>query len=392
MTTKSSTPLCSVVAAGCATYGKRSGLYSRELFLEALDELFVSCPKLERKHINALYLGQAFESFEHQANPTAGISNNLGLENIPSTRIESVSASGGAALRQGVLGILSGQFDVVICGGVEKMTNKQTAEALEIISMASDRPFEQWNGATLTALNALAARSHMQIFGTTDEDLALVAVKNHRNAYDNPKAFLHKLITVKDVLESRPISTPLKLLDCSPICDGASAVALCRPELAPKFDDEQIDIIGSSEASDTDFVYRDELIGFKATRIAAKKAFEMSGISSADLDFAEVHDAFTINELIAYEDLGFCDKGQGSKLVESHDTEIGGRIPVNVSGGLKAKGHPVGSSGIGQVYEVFSQMRGHAKPSRSVKNARTALTHSMGGAGVTVQVHVFQKR
>ncbi len=384
--------LCSVISAGCASYGKRTGLTGKELFNEALEELFSHCSKLKRKDVKALYLGQAFESFEHQANTAAGISNDFGFESIPSVRIDSVSASGGAALREGVLAIMSGAFDMVICGGVEKMTSKETSEALEIISMASNGPFEQWNGATLTSLNALAAQVHMMKYGTTEKDLALVAVKNHQNALENPKAFLRRAITVDDVLASRPISTPLKLLDCSPICDGASAIALSRPELATRFDDDPVDVVGSAEASDCDFIFREDLTGFKATRLASRQAYEMSGITPDDLDFAEVHDAFTINELIAYEDLGFCKKGEASMMVQSRETELEGKLPVNISGGLKAKGHPVGSSGTGQAYEVYSQMKGLAAPSRSVKNPRTALTHSMGGAGVTVQVHIFQKR
>jgi acetyl-CoA C-acetyltransferase len=385
-------PLCSIISAGCAAYGRREGTNGRDLIDEALGELFKNSPKLDMKDINAIYLGQGFESFEHEANTAATISNDYGFQNMPSTRIESVSASGGAALRQAVLAIMSGCFDVVICGGVEKMSNKKTEDALEIISMASNRPFEQWNGATLTSLNALAARVHMEKFGTTEEDLALVAVKNHKNAFENPKAFFHKLISVEDVMNSRPVSTPLKLLDCSPICDGAATIALCKPELAAKFAEVVIDVVGSSEASDTDFVFREEVTGFKATRIASKTAYEMSQISPREIDFAEVHDAFTINELVAYEDLGFCEKGKAAEMIESHSTAIDGKLPVNVSGGLKAKGHPVGSSGVGQVYEVFTQMRGLVESSRKVKDPKIALTHSMGGAGVTVQVHIFQRR
>jgi acetyl-CoA C-acetyltransferase len=385
-------PLASIVSAGCAAYGRREGISGRELFNEALDELFSSCPKLDVGDVKALYLGQGFEKFEHQANTAAGMANNYGLANIPTLRVDSVSSSGGSSLRQGVLGTLSGEFDVVICGGVEKMTTLETPEALEVISMAADRPFEQWNGATLTALNALAAREHMRVYGTTEEQLALVAVKNHDNSFENPKAYLHKRITVRDVLSSRNVCTPLKLLDCSTICDGASSVALCRPEIASKFTDAPIDILGSAEASDSDFVYRDELTGFAATRVAASKALEQSGVEVRDLDFAELHDAFTINEIIAYEDIGICKKGEGGRLIEKGETKIGGSLPVNPSGGLKAKGHPVGSSGIGQVYEVFSQFRGRPNPSRRVKDAKTALTHSMGGAGVTCQVHIFQAR
>ncbi len=385
-------PLCSMISAGCATYGKREGHSGRELFNEALDELFRNCERLSRSDVKALYLGQAFESFEHQANTAPGHASGFGFQNIPSVRVDSVSSSGGSSLRQGVLGILSGMFDVVICGGAEKMTTKDTPEAIEIISMAADRPYEQWNGATLTTLNALAAKAHMRKYGTREEHLAMVAVKNHSNAFDNPKAYFHKIISVEEVLSSRKISTPLKLYDCSPICDGASCVALCKPEIATQFTENPIDVIGSSEASDSDFVFRDDLTSFKATRVAAKAAYEMSKVTPKELDFVEVHDAFTINEIIGYEDLALCDKGKGKELIEKGETALKGAMPANVSGGLKAKGHPVGSSGTGQAYEVFTQMTGKVTPSRKVRNAKTALTHSMGGAGVSVQIHVFSLR
>jgi len=380
------------VSAGCAKYGKREGLSGSELFNEALDELFSNCPNLQRQDIGAVYIGQGFESFEHRANVAGGFANNYGMRNVPAVRVEAVSSSGGSSLRQGVLGIMSGVFDVVLCGGVEKMTLKETAEALEVISMAADRPFEQWNGVTLTALNALAAREHMRKYGTTENQLAMVSVKNHQNALSNPKAYLQKAITIEDVLASRQICSPLKLLDCSPVCDGASCVALCKPELASKFTDSPIDIMGSAEASDADFIYRDDLTSFAATRIAAKEALKMAEMTVRDLDLIEAHDAFTINELIAYEDLGLCDKGSGGKFMESGATRVGGSIPVNTSGGLKAKGHPVGSSGIGQVYEIYQQLSGKASKERLVEDAEAALTHSMGGAGVTVQIHVFNRR
>ena len=385
-------PLCSIISAGSAKYGKREGLSGSELFNEALDELFSNCPKLTTKDIKSAYIGQAFESFEHRANVAAGFVNNFGMENIPAIRVEAVSGSGGSALRQCAIGIASGFFDVALCGGVEKMTTMEISDALEIISMASDRPFEQWNGATLTALNALAAREHMRKYGTTEEQLAKISVKNHRNAVENPKAYLRKAITIDDVLSSRTICSPLKLLDCSPVCDGASCVALCKPELARNFTDTPIDVVGTGEASDSDFVYRDDVTGFMASKISSWDALSMSDMSVKDLDLIEIHDAFTIDELVAYEDLGLCEKGQGGKFAESGETLPDGRFPVNPSGGLKAKGHPVGSSGIGQVYEVYQQLSGRVSGERRVPNAETAMTHSMGGAGVTVQVHVFKAR
>jgi acetyl-CoA C-acetyltransferase len=385
-------PLCSIISAGCAKYGIRSGLSGIDLFNEALEELFAGCPSVKDSDIDALYIGQGFESFEHRANVAPGFANNFGFRNIPAVRVESVSSSGGTSLRQAILGILSGTYKMVICAGVEKMTTVDTATALEIISEASDRPFEQWNGATLSALNALAAREHMRRYDTTEEQLASVAVKNHENALANEKAYLRKRISVQDVLSSRKICTPLKLLDCSPLCDGASALLLVTSELAGKYSENPIDIIGSGEASDSDFIYRRELTGFVSTRSASRQALVQSGKSIKDMNLIEVHDAFTINEIIAYEDLGLCEKGEGGKFAEGGATKIRGQIPVNTSGGLKAKGHPIGSSGIGQAYEIFKQLSGTVEPGRRVDGARFGMTHSMGGAGVDALVHVFASR
>jgi acetyl-CoA C-acetyltransferase len=384
-------PLCSLISAGCARYGRREGLSAAELLNEALDELFVNCPKLDKRAVQGIYIGQAFEAFEHKASG-AEVTNNYGFQNLPTIRAETASSSGGASLRLGVLAILSGIYDVVLCCGVEKMTSLETPEAVEIISMASNRAFEQWSGANLAALNALVAREHMRKYGTTEEQLATVAVKNHRNAFENPKAYLHKLVSVKEVLASKTICSPLKLYDCSPMCDGASVVALCSPEIARKFTDATIDLVGSGEASDSDVVYRDDLTSFLSTRISSTKALQMCGMGIKDMDLIEVHDAFTINEIIAYEDLGLCETGKGGEFAENSTTELGGDIPVNTSGGLKAKGHPIGSSGIGQVYEVFQQLSGQVTGSRKVKDAKVAMTHSMGGAGVTAFVHIFKNR
>ncbi|MFI5421767.1 MAG: thiolase C-terminal domain-containing protein, partial [Nitrososphaerales archaeon] len=382
---------CSLISAGCSKYGRREGLSGADLFNEALSELFFKCPRLGKSDVNAMFLGLGCESFEHRANVSAAFANNFGFRNIPAVRVESVSSSGASALRQGILAVMSGFYDVVICAGVEKMSSVDTGSALEIISMAADRPFEQWNGATLSALNALAAREHMRKYGTSEEQLAAVAVKNHDNAFENEKAYLRKKISVSEVLVSKKISTPLKLLDCSPVCDGASAIALCNSAIASKFTDLPVDVVGTGEASDSDFVYRQELTGFVTTRLAAKQALDMCDLQIRDMDLIEIHDAFTINEIVAYEDLGLCEKGKGGKLAESGKTAISGEIPVNTSGGLKAKGHPIGSSGIGQVYEVFEQLTGKVSGFRSVKDARIGMTHSMGGAGVDALVHIFER-
>jgi len=384
-------PLCTLVSAGCARYGRRDGVSAAELLDEALDELFSNCPRLSREDIKGIYIGQAFEAFEHKASG-AEVTNNYGFRNLPTIRTETASSSGGASLRLGVLAILSGMYDVVLCCGTEKMTSVDTSDAVEIISMASNRAFEQWSGANLAALNALAAMEHMRRYGTTEEQLAAVAVKNHENAFDNPKAYLHKQVSVKKVLSSKIVCSPLKLYDCSPMCDGASAVALCSSDIAEKFTDAPIDIVGSGEASDSDVVFREDITSFRSTRLSSRNALTMSGLDINDMDLIELHDAFTINEIIAYEDLGLCKTGEGGRFAESGATNIDGVIPVNTSGGLKAKGHPIGSSGIGQVYEVYQQLSGRVAGSRRVNNAQIAMAHSMGGAGVTAFVHVFKNR
>jgi acetyl-CoA C-acetyltransferase len=384
-------PLCSLISAGCARYGRRDGLSAAELLNEALDELFANSSGLSRDDVKCIFIGQAFEAFERKASG-AEVTNNYGFRNLPTIRADTASSSGGASLRLGILAIMSGLYDVVLCCGTEKMSGVDTSNAVEIISMAANRAFEQWSGANLAALNALATREHMRKYGTTEEQLAAIAVKNHQNAFENPKAYLHKLVSIKDVLASKVVCSPLKLYDCSPMCDGASAIALCSSEIAGKLTDAPIDVVGSGEASDSDFVYRDDITSFRSTKIASRNALEMSGFGIEDMDLIEIHDAFTINELIAYEDLGLCKVGKGGELAETGATGISGNIPVNTSGGLKAKGHPIGSSGIGQVYEIYQQLLGQVGGARRVKDAQVGMTHSMGGAGVTAFVHVFKNR
>jgi acetyl-CoA acetyltransferase len=276
-------------------------------------------------------------------------------------------------------------------GGVEKMTHRATAEVTEYLAMASDYPFEQWHGMTFPGLYALMATAHMHAYGTTERHLAMIGVKNHYHGSLNPKAQMQKEITLETALSSRMVAWPLKLYDCSLITDGASCLILTKPELARKFTDEYVDVVGSGQASDTIGLYeRESLTSLAAAKIAAKKAYEMANIKPEEIDVAEVHDCFTIAELIAYEDLGFCGLGEGGRLVENGDTRLGGRIPVNTSGGLKAKGHPVGATGTGQAYEEYLQLTGHAEK-RQVKDAQIALTHNVGGSGATATVHIYRR-
>jgi acetyl-CoA C-acetyltransferase len=384
-------PLVSIVSAGLSKFGKNEGLYARELFAEAVKEAFDRCPRLEPKRdIKAMFVGHMGEAYEHQGHMGAAAADWAGLLNIPATRTEAACASSGAALRSGVYAVLSGLADIVLVGGVEKMTHRTTAEVTEYLAMASDYPFEQWHGITFPALFALMATAHMHEYGTTERQMAQVAVKNHYHGSLNPKAQMQKEITLENALASRVVASPLKLYDCSLITDGASCVVLTKPDLAKRFTDQPVHIIGSGQASDTIGLYeRQSLTSLFAAKLAAKTAYEMAAVKPEDVDVAEVHDCFTSAEIMAYEDLGFCPAGEGGKLAESGETRLGGRLPVNTSGGLKAKGHPVGATGTAQAYEVYLQLTGQAER-RQVKNAKTGLTHNVGGSGATATVHIYR--
>jgi acetyl-CoA C-acetyltransferase len=386
-------PLVSIVSVGLSKFGKLEGLYAREIFAEAAKEAFDRCPKLDpKKDIQALYVGHMGESYEHQGHTGATMADWIGLGHIPATRTEAACASSGVALRTAICAVRSGLSDVVMVGGVEKMTHRPTAEVTEYLAMASDYPFEQWNGMTFPGLYALMATAHMHEYGTTERQLAMIGVKNHYHGSLNPKAHMQKEITLETALSSRVVAWPLKLYDCSLITDGASCLILTQPELARRFTDAPVDIVGSGQASDTIGLHeRKSLTSLAAAKVAAKTAYEMAQVNPEEIDVAEVHDCFTIAELIAYEDLAFCKPGQGGSLIEKGETRLGGRVPVNTSGGLKAKGHPVGATGTGQAYEIYLQLTGQAAK-RQVKNAEVGLTHNVGGSGATAAVHVYRRR
>jgi len=385
-------PLVAIVSAGLSRFGKMENSTGRELFAEAAMEAFERCPNLNpKKDIKGLIVGVMSECFEHQGHLAPTASDWAGLLPAPAIRTEVACASSSAAIRYGIFSILSGIYDIVMVGGFEKMTKRSTSEATEYLSMAADFPLEQWNGVTFPGLFALMARAHMHRFGTTEEQLAMIAVKNHYNGALNPKAHLQKEITVEKVLESRIIADPLKLYDCSLISDGASCAILTRPEIAKRYTDEPVYIIGSGHGTDVLGLYeRESLTSIKAAKEAAKQAYEMANIEPQEVDVAEVHDCFTIAELIAYEDLGFCQPGEGGKYIEEGIPTLEGELPINTSGGLKSKGHPVGATGVAQLYEVFLQLRGEAGQ-RQVEDCEVGLTHNIGGSGATCFVHIYRR-
>jgi acetyl-CoA C-acetyltransferase len=384
--------LVAIISAGLSKFGKIEEFSGRELFAQASLEAFNRCSNLHpKKDIKGLIIGMMSECFEHQGHSAPMLSDWAGLLPVPAFRTEIACASSAAALRCGILSILSGIYDIVMVGGFEKMTKQSTAKTTEFLGMAADFPFEQWNGVTFPGLFALMATAHMHKYGTTEEQMGLISVKNHKNGALNPKAHFQKEVTLEKVLGSRLIAKPLKLYDCSLISDGASCAILTRPDLAKKYTDNPVYITGSGHGSDTLGLYqRESFTSVKATKNAAKEAYNMAGIKSSDIDIAELHDCFTIAELIAYEDLGFCKTGEGGKFIEKGIPNLKEKLPVNTSGGLKSKGHPVGATGIAQLYEIYLQLTGQAEK-RQVEDCEIGLTQNLGGSGASCLVHIYKR-
>jgi acetyl-CoA C-acetyltransferase len=310
---------------------------------------------------------------------------------VPATRVESACSSGGTAFRLAFIEVASGISDLVLAAGVEKMTDVSGDEATYALSAASDMEYEAYQGITFPGLYALIARAHMAQYGTTRKQLAHVAVKNHRHGAMNPVAQYPFEITVEEVLNSVLVADPLHILDCSPITDGAAAALLCPLEMARKISKKPlVKVLASAQASGTIALHsRKDLTRLDSTARAAEVAYKMAGKTPADLHVVEVHDCFTIAEIVVLEALGLVEPGKGGQAAESGLTALGGRIPVNTSGGLKAKGHPVGATGVAQVVEITRQLRGEAA-ARQVKNARVGLTQNMGGTGGSTVVHIFE--
>ena len=383
----------SIIGAGCTRFGERWDDSLRDLVVEtgirALEDGNVS-----GEEIDGLYVGNMSGGrFVEQEHIGALISDCAGLSrlHVPSTRVEAACASGGLALRQGILAVASGYSDVVIAAGVEKMTDVTGGVAADALAAAADREWECFFGATFPALYAMIARLHMHRYATTREDLAAVAVKNHHHGSMNPISQYQMEITVDKVLNSPLVADPLRVLDCSPITDGAAAVVLAPTEEAKKYTDSPIRILATAQASDTLALHdRRDITTLDASVFAARRAFRMAGLEPEDVDLAEVHDAFTIGEIVAIEDLRFFDKCDGRRATREGLTAIGGEIPINTSGGLKACGHPVGATGIKQAYEMVLQLRGEAGE-RQVEGADVGLTHNVGGCGGTAIVHIMSR-
>jgi acetyl-CoA C-acetyltransferase len=380
----------SIVGVGLTKFSEHWERSFRELIVEAGIRA-IEDAQIEGRAVEAIYGGcMASGIFVGQEHIGALLADQLGLNPIPSTRVEAACASGGVALRNAYLAVASGAYDVVAVGGVEKMTEVSAEQAAIALGGAGDEETELFFGATFPALYALLARKHMHEFGTTEEQLAMAAVKNHRNACLNPNAQFRKEISIEDVMNSGYVASPLKLLDCSPLTDGAAAVILCESGKARELTEMPVEITSSAQASDSlGLAGRELLTELNATKVAAKDAYRQAGLKPSGIDFAEVHDCFTIAEILAIEDLGFFRKGEGGKATEKGLTALNSQISVNPSGGLKGKGHPVGATGVAQAVEAYLQLRGNADK-RQVKGAKTGLSHNVGGSGATAVIHTYR--
>ena len=340
--------------------------------------------------VEAFYLGNfAGPSFMGQNHLAPYIASAIGLAGVPATRFEAACASSGAALFHAVSAVAAGLYDVVLVCGVEKMTSQPTPKVAEILAGAGDVAGEVKAGATFPSLFAMIARRHMYQYGTTREQMAAVAVKNHANGAKNPQAHLRKVISIEQALAGKPVADPLTVYDCSLVSDGAAAVLVTTLERAAEFTSKPVRVLGISQTSDHVALDRkDDITSLPAVKSAAEKAYRMAGVTAGDIEFAEVHDCFTIAEIIAMEELGFCAKGDGGPYVASGATRLDGARPVNTSGGLKSKGHPVGATGVAQICDLGLQIRGLAGERQLARN-RLGLAQNLGGSGATSVVTIL---
>lgn len=345
---------------------------------------------VDAARVEAFYLGNfagpEFVAQNHLAPYVAGA---MGITGVPATRFEAACASSGSAFFHAVSAVGAGLYDVVLVTGVEKMTSQPTPRVAEILAGAGDCCGEVKAGATFPALFAMIARRHMHQYGTKREHLAAVAVKNHANALMNEYAHMRKAITVEQALSGKPVADPLTIYDCSLVSDGAASVLIAPLEIARDFTDRPVQIIGIAQTSDyVALDQKDDITTFTAVKRAGEKAYAMAGIRPEEVNVAEVHDCFTIAEIIATEDLGFIDKGEGGPFAAAGCTGLNGTKPVNTSGGLKAKGHPVGATGAGQICDLVLQLRGEAGE-RQVAKHNIGLAQNLGGSGATAVVTIL---
>lgn len=379
-----------VVGVGQTAFTRRCGVSIRELCFEAFKEALEDSENLSAKDIDASIICSAPE-YDKQRTPAGLITEYLGLNPKPTFLAEAICASSSVGARIAWSLISSGLHRVVVVLGFQKMSELTSAESQERMLRGADILWESPFGSMMPSCYAMFARAHMYQYGTTEEQLAKVRVKSSKYGVMNAKAVFRKEVTVEDVLRSRAVTSPLKLFDCCANADGASCVILADEDEAKKITDTPIWITGLGLASASmSLTARETVTSLSCAVEAAKQAYEMAGVKPDDIDVAEVHDCFTIAEIMAYEDLGFCEGGGGGKLIDEEETYVGGRTPVNTDGGLLSKGHPIGATGGSQIRTIALQLRGEAGPTQ-VNGAEVGLTHNIGGIGMYGSVMIFRR-
>ncbi|MFB6070024.1 MAG: thiolase domain-containing protein [Halanaeroarchaeum sp.] len=381
-----------LVGAAQSKFGSFPDESYRTLFAEAYSSAMDSVDgELDPDAIDEAYVGTLGVGGRQLGLSAPAVTEHVGLSGVPSTRVENACAASGTAFRQAVLSVRAGAADVALAGGVEVMTDMSSEETRYWLGVSGETEWERTAGTTFAGVYALMADAHMDEYGTTREQLSRVATKNHANGANNPKAHLGFECSLEDAMDSPTVAHPLNLYDCCPTTDGASVAFLATEDVARQVTDHPIRVAGTGQASGAVGLYdRPTLTGIPATQAAAERAYETAGVGPDDVDFAEVHDCFSIAEIMAYEDLGFTEKGTGGDFVERGATEPDGELPVNLSGGLKSKGHPIGATGTGQIAEIYAQLRGEAGD-RQVEGLSRGLAHNVGGSGGAATVAILEE-
>ena len=375
-----------VIGTGMTNFGELWGQSLRDLFVEAA---LGAMETGGADRVDSIYVGNMSAGlFVGQEHIGPLLADHLGMRGVPATRVESACASGGMALRSAFMEVASGASDLVLATGVEKMNDG--ADVTGVLATASDQEEEVYYGVTFPGLYAMIARAHMTAHGTTEEDLSWVSVKAHKNGAKNPRAQFRRIMSLDDVMGSSMVAEPLRLLHCSPVTDGAAALLLCPLDRAREFCDQPVKILASGAATSTlSLAHRPDPSFLDVVELSGRRACEMAGLGPDDIDLVEVHDCFAIAEICCIEALGFMETGKGKDGAREGITDLGGRIPVNVSGGLKSKGHPVGATGIAQAVTIVEQLRGEAGDLQ-VEGAKVGMAQNMGGSGASSVVHIFQ--
>ena len=379
----------SVIGIGQVPVGD---LWDKPIYFLAVDAMLAALRDARAEQIDSVYIGNMLSSQLAGQDMLAGLATDqVGLRGVEAVKIEAACSSGGAAFREGYIAVASGQINFALVCGVEKMLDHPGEEITEGLVTASDADWESALGDTFVAINARLMQRYMYEYGIKHEDFAPFPINAHRNAVNNPNAMLRYELTREQFNKARMIADPINLLDCSPVCDGAAAAILCPTEIARQFSPHPVKVRASAIATDSLALHdRHNLLALEAVELSARKAFEQAKLTTADIDFFEVHDAFSITAVASLEASGFAEPGQGVRLGLDGTIALDGKLPICTMGGLKARGHPVGATGMYQIVETITQLRGLAGKNQ-VKDAAIGMAQNIGGSGSNVVTHIFER-